>query len=138
VRRKIRKGLPPHRSDGYSTTLPRLAVMAGKIGAVESLHVEGLYDKIRNRELTLALRPDPRLALSDVPPDERAALERREFSPTVLYQVEELLNYEPVRLPRWLLGGNVTCPQARGWRPYESRRHDWFILTRDDVLVPAD
>jgi hypothetical protein len=111
--------------------------MARKIGAVETLRVEGLYDKIRNRELKLALSPDPRLSLGDLPPDERAALERQTFSPTVLYQVEELLNYAPVRLPRWLLGGNVTCPQARGWRPYEDRRHDWFILTRDDVLTPA-
>jgi hypothetical protein len=111
--------------------------MARKIGAVESLHVPGIYKKIRDRELKLAFSPDPRLSLGDLPPDERAALESQKFSPTVLYQVDELLAYRPVRLPRRLLGGNVTCPEARGWAPYDNRRHEWFILTHDDVLTPA-
>jgi hypothetical protein len=112
-------------------------MVARPIGNRNTLHVEGLYEKIRTRELKLALSSDPRLSLGDLPPDERAALERQTYSPTVLYQVPELLAYKPVRLPRWLLGGNVTCPEARGWAPYDNRQHQWFILTPDDVLTPA-
>ena len=110
--------------------------MARKIGAVEGLQVPGLYAKVRAKELKLALSPDPRLSLGDLPPDERAALESQKYSPTVLYQVEELLHHRPVRMPRWMLGGR-TCPEARGWAPYESRDHDWFILSPDDTVVPA-
>jgi hypothetical protein len=102
-----------------------------------SLHVVGLYERIRSRELKLAMSPDPRLLLGDLPPHERAVLETQTYSPTVLYQVEELLERKPVRLPRWLLGGRITCPEARGWAPYEDHRHDWFILSPDDTLVPA-
>ncbi len=103
------------------------------------LHVPGLYAKVRARELKLALSPDPRLHfVEDDPVAYRAALATApKYSPTVLYQVEELLAWEPVRLPRWLLGGRVTCPEAKGWAPYESRRHDWFMLSADDVLTPA-
>jgi hypothetical protein len=111
--------------------------MARKIGAVESLRVPGIYKKIRDRELTLAFSPDPRLLLGDLPPHEREVLETQKYAPTVLYQVEELLERKPVRLPRWLLGGRITCPEARGWAPYEDQRHDWFILSADDTLTPA-
>lgn len=103
-----------------------------------SLRVEGLYERIRAKELTLAMSPDPRLLLGDLPPHERHVLETQTYAPTVLYQVEELLERKPVRLPRWLLGGRVTCPEARGWAPYEDRQHDWFTLTADDVLMPAE
>jgi hypothetical protein len=102
-----------------------------------SLRVEGLYEKIRAKELTLAMSRDPRLLLGDLPPHERATLESQKYSPTVLYQVEELLARKPIRLPRWLLGGRVACPEARGWAPYEDRRHDWFTLDASDVLTPA-
>jgi hypothetical protein len=98
-----------------------------------------LYSRVRARELKLALSPDPRLHLvKDDPVAYEAALATApKYSPTVLYQVEELLEWKPVRLPRWLLGGRVTCPEARGWAPYDSREHDWFILSADDWLVPA-
>ena len=66
----------------------------------------------------------------------RAAAASPRFSPTVLSQTEALLAHEPVRLPRWLLGG-VTCPEAKGWPAYEDRRHQWFTLTAGDVLTPA-
>ena len=80
-----------------------------------SLHVPGLYERIRTRELRLAMSPDPRLYLvRDDPVAYRAALATApEYSPTVLYQTEALLAREPVRVPRWLLGGRVTCPEAR-------------------------
>jgi hypothetical protein len=100
--------------------------------------VPGLYERVRSRELKLALSPDPRLHfVKDDAVAYRAALATAsKYSPTVLYQVEFLAR-KPVRLPRWLLGGRVTCPEARGWAPYESRRHEWFTLTAEDVLTPA-
>jgi hypothetical protein len=103
------------------------------------LHVPVLYERIRERELKLALSPDPRLHfLKDDPVAYEAAVATApKYSPTVLYQVEELLDRKPVRLPRWLLGGRVTCPEARGWAPYEDQRHEWFTLSADDVLTPA-
>jgi hypothetical protein len=101
------------------------------------LRVPGLYEKIRTRELKLALSPDPRLLLGDLPPHERAVLEAQTYAPTVLGQTDELLARKPVRLPRWLLGGRVTCPQAKGWPPFEDRQHDWFTLDASDVLTPA-
>jgi hypothetical protein len=82
-----------------------------------TLHVPGLYEWIRTRELRLAFAPDPRLRfVKDDPEAYEAALATApKYSPAVLYQVEELLDRKPVRLPRWLLGGRVTCPEARGW-----------------------
>jgi hypothetical protein len=98
-----------------------------------------LYSRIRTRELKLALAPDPRLHLvKDDPVAYAAALATApKYSPTLLYQTEELLEWKPVTLPRWLLGGRVACPEAAGWPPYEERRHQWFTLTPDDVLVSA-
>lgn len=114
-------------------------MVARPIGNGQMLRVEGLYERVRARELKLALEPDPRLHLvEDDPVAYEAALATApKYSPTVLYQVEALLAREPVRVPRWLLGGRVTCPEARGWAPYEDRRHQWFILSPDDTLVPA-
>ena len=111
-------------------------MVARSIGNGQSLRVGGLYEKIRAKELKLALSPDPRLLLGDVPPHERAALETQKYSPTVLYQVEALLAHRPVRVPRWWLGGRMV-PEAKGWAPYQDRRHQWFTLTADDVLTPA-
>lgn len=107
--------------------------------APRSLCVPGLYERIRTRELKLAMSPDPRLYLvkDDPVAYEAAVATAPKYSPTVLYQTEELLDRKPVRLPRWLLGGRVTCPEARGWAPYENRRYDWFTLSPDDVLRPA-
>jgi hypothetical protein len=102
------------------------------------LHVDGLYEQVRSRELKGAFAPDPRLLLGDLSPGERAALESQRYAPTALGQVNELLARQPVKLPRWLLGGRITCPEARGWAAYESRDHDWSILSPDDTLVPAD
>src|ERR1700752_1351210 len=100
------------------------------------LRVPGLYERVRERELKLALSPDPRLYGMTGVERFAAALNAPKYSPTVLYQVDELLEHRPVRVPRWLLGGRVTCPEARGWAPYENRRHQWFTLTADDVLTP--
>jgi hypothetical protein len=104
---------------------------------VATLRVDGLYERIRSRELKLALSPDPRLLLGDLPAHERAVLETQKFSPTVLRQVQALMDRQPIRVPRWMLGGRTTCPQARGWAAYASGRYDWFTLTPDDVLTPA-
>jgi hypothetical protein len=103
------------------------------------LHVPGLYERIRTRELKLAFEPDPRLHfVKDSPMAYDAAMVTApKYSPTVLDQVDELLERKPVRLPRWLLGGCVTCPEANGWEPYDSRRYDWFVLSADDLVVPA-
>jgi hypothetical protein len=103
-----------------------------------SLVVPGLYERVRSAELRLALSPDPRLLLGDLPPHERATLESQKYSPTVLYQVEELLDHQPVRLPRWLLGGRVTCPEAKDWPAYQDQRHQSFWLSPDDTLMPAE
>jgi hypothetical protein len=105
-----------------------------------TLHVPGLYQRIRTRELKLAFAPDPRLHfVKDDPLAYKATLATApKYSPTVLYQVEELLDRKPVRLPRWMLGGRFTCPEARGWLAYEDQRHQSFILTPDDVLTPVE
>jgi hypothetical protein len=104
-----------------------------------TLCVPGLYERIRSRELMLAFSADPRLHfVKDDPVAYVAALATApKYSPTVLYQVEGLLARKPVRLPRWLLGGRVTCPEARGWAPYEDQRHQWFTLSASEVLRPA-
>jgi hypothetical protein len=114
-------------------------MVARPIGNGNTLRVEGgLYEKVRTRELKLAFAPDPRLSLiRDSVERERVAATAPRHSPTVLFQVEELLARRPVRLPRWLLGGHVTCPEAKGWAPYEDRRHQWFVLGPEDVLRPA-
>ncbi|WP_163775115.1 hypothetical protein [Mycobacterium cookii] len=98
------------------------------------MHVPGLYEKIRAKELKLAFSPDPRLWLvKDDPVEyERVAATAPKYSPTVLYQVDELLAFQPVRFPRWWLPA-----EAHGWAPYDSREHDWFILSADDWLMPA-
>jgi hypothetical protein len=103
-----------------------------------SLCVPGLYERIRSRELKLAFAPDPRLHFvkDDPVAYEAAVATAPKYSPTVLYQVEELLERKPVKLPRWLLG-RFTCPEARGWAPYEDQQHQTFTLTPDDVLRPA-
>lgn len=95
------------------------------------LRVEGLYAKVRAKELKLAFSPDPRLYfLRDDPVEyERVAASAPKYSPTVLYQVDELLAYKPVRFPRWSLPA-----EAHGWA---HRQHDWFILSADDWIVPA-
>jgi hypothetical protein len=113
--------------------------VAKRIRAEDGLTVPGLYSRIRQRELKLAMSPDPRLHfVKDDPVAYAAALATApKYSLTILYQVERLLAWEPVTLPRWLLGGRVTCPEARGLPPYEEGRHQWFTLSRDDVLVPA-
>jgi hypothetical protein len=104
-----------------------------------TLHVPGLYERIRTRELKLAFAPDPRLHfVKDDPLAYEATLATApKYSPTVLSQTEALLERKPVRLPRWLLGGRVTCPEARGWAPYEDQRHQWFTLDASEVLRPA-
>jgi hypothetical protein len=104
-----------------------------------ALHVPGLYERVWTRELKLAFAPDPRVYfLRDDPQAYEAALATApKYSPTVLYQVEELLERKPVRLPRWLLGGRVKCPEAHGWPAYEDQRHESFWLSADDVLTPA-
>lgn len=96
--------------------------------------VPGLYAKVRGKELRLALAPDPRLwFVKDDPVEyERVAATAPKYSPAVLYQVDELMNYKPVRFPRWWLGA-----EAHGWAPYEDHQHDWFVLSADDWLVPA-
>jgi hypothetical protein len=100
------------------------------------LRVPRLYEKVRAKELKLSLSPDPRLLLGDLPPHERAGLEAQTYAPTVLGQVEALMHRQPVRFPRWWLGGRM-WPKARGWAPYENRRHSWFVLSPDDTLMPA-
>jgi hypothetical protein len=117
-------------------------VGARPIGMGMSLRVPGLYERIRTRELKLAFASDPRLHfVKDDPVAYAAALATApEYSPTVRYQVEELLERKPVRLPRWLLGGRVTCPEARDWPPYEDQRqprtntlhHPAKLLRRQD------
>jgi len=109
-------------------------MVARPIGVGTGMHVPGLYERIRTRELKLAFSPDPRLYfVKDDPVAYEAALATAPtYSPTVLYQVEELLDRKPVRLPRWLLGG-----EADGWPAYEDQRHQWFWLGADDVLTPA-
>ena len=81
-----------------------------------ALHVPGLYERIRTRELKLAFAPDPRLHfVKDDPVAYEAALATAPtYSPDrAVPDVEELLARKPVRLPRWLLGGRVACPEAR-------------------------
>ena len=111
---------------------------ARPIGKGTGLHIPGLYQGVRDKELRRALSPDPRLLLGDLPPHEREVLEAQTYSPTTLGQVDELMEWKPVKVPRWLLGGRITCPEARGWEPYESRRYDWFVVSPDDTLVPTD
>jgi hypothetical protein len=104
-----------------------------------TLHVPGLYERIRTRELKLAFAPDPRLHfVKDDPLAYEATLATAStYSPIVLSQTEALLEGKPVRLSRWMLGGRFTCPEAKDWPPYADQRHQWFTLTPDDVLVPA-
>ncbi len=55
----------------------------------------------KDYELRIALKPDPRLLLGDLPPNERAALEAQTYAPTALGQVAELMQDLPVTVPRW-------------------------------------
>lgn len=110
---------------------------ARPIGKGTGLYVPGLYAKVRTKELKLALSPDPRLYLVEDDPlaYEAALATAPKYSPTVLSQVDELLAWKPVRVPRWSLGGRMV-PSARGWPPFEDRLHQ-CVLSPDDVLTPA-
>jgi hypothetical protein len=112
---------------------------ARPVGNRAGLPVPNLYAQIRTRELKLAFAPDPRLHFvkDDALAYEAALATAPKYSPTVLYQVEELLARKPVRLPRWLLGGRVTCAEARTWPAYQDQRNQWFTLDASDVLRPA-
>ena len=101
-----------------------------------SLHVPGVHEKVRARQLSQALRPDPRLGLVGNVERPLALTPPESWSPTSLGQTEKLLRREAIRLPRWFLGGR-TIPEARGWAPYDDRRVTWFTLTPDDGLTPA-
>lgn len=112
--------------------------MARKIVRDSGLHVPGIYERVRERELTAALAPDPRLWSVDDPGErERLAATAPTYSPTPLGQVEALLARQPVRVPRWYLGGR-TYPEVRDWPTYADRRHPWFRLSPDDRLTPAE
>jgi hypothetical protein len=104
------------------------------------LQVSGIYERIRTRELKLAFEPDPRLHfVKDSPMAyDAATVTAPKYGPTVLYQVDELLERKPVRLAsmavRW------ACHLSRGERLGTIRQPvdtTWFILSVDDTLVPA-
>ena len=97
-------------------------------------HVPGLYDRVRERELTAALSPDPRLYGLDPDERERVAATAPKYSPTALNRTEALLVRQPVRVPRRMLGGR-TCPEVRGWPLYTDRRHQWFTVGPDDIIT---
>jgi hypothetical protein len=101
-----------------------------------SLTVAGIYQRIKNYELTVALKPDPRLFLQGLSEDERAALETQRFAPTALGQVEALMQGLPVMVPKWYVGGR-SYPEVRGWHPYSHGRVKWFIVTADDKITPG-
>jgi hypothetical protein len=97
------------------------------------LHMPGLYETLREKELKTALTPDPRLSMID--PDERervAANCYNRYSPTALGQVDELLAKEPVTIPRYML----TRSDLADWPPFRDRRHQWFTVGPDDVISP--
>lgn len=80
----------------------------------------------------------PRLCTINDPVErERMAATAPKYSLTVLYRVDALLANQPVRVPRWLLGGHVRCPEAVAWPEYTSRRHQWFTIDVNDVVRPA-
>ena len=101
--------------------------------AAVGFHGAGLYEKVRAKELLVALSPDPRLKLEGLTEGERAALESQKYAPTALGQVRELLEHRPVRVPRWYFGGR-SSPEVRDWTQYDSGEHQWFIVGPDDVL----
>jgi hypothetical protein len=99
-----------------------------------SFHASGTYETIRSKELRTAMRPDPRLLLGDLPPDERAALETQRFAPTAIGQVQQLLNREPVSAPAWYFGRSF--PEARDWLK-DHREVTWVLVWPDDTIMPG-
>ena len=65
---------------------------------------------------------------------ERVAITAPTYSPTALGQTEALLARQPVRVPRWMLGGR-TCPEVRGWSLYNDRRHQSYTVGPDDIIT---
>jgi hypothetical protein len=102
-------------------------------GCRPGLRVPGCYDRLRANELRVALWNDPREGLGDRP---LALAPTDRYSATALGQAHAALKREPLRVPRWYLGGR-TIPEARRWPAYDSRAHDWFTVTADDVITPA-
>ncbi|MGE2723556.1 hypothetical protein [Mycolicibacterium pulveris] len=101
------------------------------------LHAPGIYERVRQRELSVARAPDPRLsAFTDSAERKHQAVTAPPYSPTPLGQIEALIARQPVRIPRWYLGGH-TFPEVRDWAPYADRRHQWFVLTPDDRVTPG-
>jgi hypothetical protein len=99
-------------------------------------YVPGLYERIRSRELAVALKPDPRLYFIEDPVErERAAAAAPKYSPTALGQVEKFLAHKKVKVPRWALGGRSEPPGIRSWPPF--REHEWFWVGPDDVIHAA-
>jgi hypothetical protein len=112
---------------------------ARPIGKGTGLHVAGLYRTVLETECQCAEGPDPRLFLSLETPEQRAEWEQSkdEGRRLAALALDELLAAaEPIWLPRWALCGRIV-PDVRGWAPYEDRRHQWFVLSADDLLTPA-
>jgi hypothetical protein len=75
------------------------------------------------------------LKLEGLSERERTALETQKLAPTALGQTEALLERNPVRVPRWYLGGR-TSPEAKDWPIHTDVHHPWFIVGPDDLLTP--
>ena len=101
------------------------------------LYVPGLYERIKNYELQVALRPDPRVStISDPDERERVAATAPRYSPTALNQVDALMSGLPIVVPRSYVGGR-SYREFHGWPPYDGRRIKWFIVTSDDRVMPG-
>jgi hypothetical protein len=103
--------------------------------------IPGLYERLRDKELAAAAKPDPRVCVHlDPGPQRDAAIEEnlrtQQRQDRCVLDVGALDAYEPVTVPRWYLGGH-SFPEARDWPEYRDPNLTHYVVTPDDNLSPG-
>jgi hypothetical protein len=115
--------------------------MARKLDPTAEGHrIPGLYERLRDKELAAAAKPDPRVYVHLEPGPERDAaiasnLRTQPRQDRCVLDVDALDAYEPVTVPRWCVGGH-SFPEARDWPEYRDPNLKGYTVTADLRVTP--
>jgi hypothetical protein len=106
----------------------------------EGHRIPGLYERLRDKGLAAAAKPDPRAYVHLEPEPERDAaiaenLRTQQRQDRCVLDVDPLDAYEPVTAPKWYLGGH-SFPEARDWPEYRDPYLTGYVATPDDRVTP--
>jgi hypothetical protein len=109
------------------------------IAATAGHHVPGSYVSERAKTLAQAAQPDPRVWVGIEGPALDAAIEEnlrtQPRQQRVTLDVDALEAWEPVKLPKWWLGGH-DYPRARDWPQYHDPAVVGWLMYPDDRIIP--